>query len=173
MNELSPVPYAEVHKANVAMVYGLANLMFEGVQTFAQLNLRAAHAALEQTQAVLLAADPRAAALAQAGANSPLTDELQTYWRGVYTWTASAQGRLTALAIERFEARNRHWQALFEDMSKQAPAGSQAAVDALKKVLDSGNAFYESVHKTVRQAAQLAEGGVEAMLPRAPDALTR
>jgi phasin family protein len=175
MNDLFPEHYAAAQKAGLDAFYGLANLAFEGVQKLAELNLQAARSNLADAQRMLSATDPQAFFAQQASANGPLAGRVQSYNRRLYEIACATQTGFATIAGAQYEAHNRRVQALFEDVSKQAPAGSEAALAALKKVIDSSNALYASVDKTVRQAVNMTEGGFDAVLSRpshASDATT-
>jgi hypothetical protein len=98
--------------------------------------------------------------------NGALAERIQSWQVGAYEIAVGTHTGLTAIAAAQYEAHNRRVQARFEDMSKQAPAGSEAAVIALKKLIDSSGALYDSVNKSARQAVHMAEGSFEAVLPR-------
>ena len=157
MNELFPEQFAAAQKANLEAFYSLANLTFEGFQKLTGLNLQAARSALADTQGFFAQ---------QASPNGAVTERIQSWQRGVYEIAVDTQTGFAAIAAAQYEAHNRRVQALFDDMSKQAPAGSEAAVAALKKLIDSSGAFYDSVNKSVRQAVNMAEGSFEAALSR-------
>ena len=166
MNELFPEQFAAAQKAHLETFYGLANLAFEGFQKLTELNLQATRSALSDTHKLLSVADPQVFFAQQTSPNGAVTERIQSWQRGVYEIAVGTQTGFSAIAAAQYEAHNRRVQALFEDMSKQAPAGSEAAVAALKKLIDSSGAFYDSVNKSVRQAVNMAEGSFEAVLPR-------
>jgi phasin family protein len=164
MNEWIPEQLASAQKANLEAFYGAANLAFEGFQKLTELNLQAARAALADTHTLMCATDPQAFVAQQAGPNGALTERAQSYYRRLYEIAAGTHAGFATIAGAQYEAHNRRVQALFEDVSKQAPAGSEAAVAALKKLLESSSALYDSVNKSARQAVNMAEGSFEAVL---------
>ncbi|HEY1998307.1 TIGR01841 family phasin [Paraburkholderia sp.] len=166
MNEWFSDQLTASQKAALEAFYSAANLAFEGFQKLTELNLQAVKANVAETHKLLAAGDPQAFFAQQASPTGPLAERVQSYNRRLYDIVASTHAGFATIAGAQYEAHNRRVQALFDDVSKQAPAGSEAAVAALKKMMDSSNALYDSVNKTVRQAVTLAEGGVEAMLPR-------
>lgn len=166
MNELFPEQFAAAQKANVETLYSLANLAFESFQKLTALNLQVAKAALADTHQFLAAPDPQAFFAQQTGPNGALAERIQSWHRRVYEIAAGTQTGVAAIAAAQYEAHNRRVQALFDDVSKQAPAGSEAAVAALKKLIESSGALYDSVNKSVRQAVNMTEGSLEAVLPR-------
>ncbi|MGF6535665.1 phasin family protein [Paraburkholderia sp. GAS206C] len=170
MNELFPEQFAAAQKASLETFYGLANLSFESFQKLTVLNLQAARSALADTHKLLSAADPQVFFAQQASPDGGFAERIQAWQYRVYEIAVGTQTGFAAIAAAQYEAHNRRVQALFEDMSKQAPAGSEAAVAALKKLIDSSGVFYDSVNKSVRQAVNMAEGGFEAVLPRTSNA---
>lgn len=166
MNEWFPDQFAASQKATLEAFYSTANLAFEGFQKVAELNVQAAKANLADAQKMMSTADFQSFFAQQVSPTGPLSERTQSYFRRLYDIAASTQTGFAKIAGSQYEAHNRRMQALFETVSKQAPAGSEVAVAALRKMMDSSNALYDSVNKTVRQAVTLAEGGVEAMLTR-------
>ena len=59
-----------------------------------------------------------------------------------------------------------HWcrklQALVDNVSKNAPAGSESAVALVKSALSAANNAYDSVQKATKQAVELAESNFHA-----------
>ena len=164
MNEWFPEQLAAAQKANLEAFYGVANLAFEGFQKLTELNVQAVKSALGDTHALLSATDPQAFVSQQAGPNGVLAERAQSYYRRLYEIAVKAHADLAAIAGAQYEAHNRRVQALFDDVSKQAPAGSEAAVVALRTLIDSNSALVDSVNKSVRQAVNMAEGSFEAVL---------
>lgn len=170
MNEWFPEQYAATQKANLETFYGFANLAFEGFHKLVELNLQAAKTALADTQATLLTTNPQDLLTQQSTRSAVVAERIQSYNRRLYDIALTTQTGFATIAGTRYEAHNRRMQALVEDVSKQVPVGSEAAVVALKKVIDSSSALYDSVNKTVRQAVNMAEGSFEAVLSRTSNA---
>jgi phasin family protein len=168
MNEWFPDQLATAQKANLEALYGVANVAFEAFQKLTQLQVQAAKSTLADTQTLLSAADPQAWLTQQASGNVALAERTQAYCQGLVEIAADAHRGFATIAGAQYEAHNRRMQALFADVSKQAPAGSEAAVVALKKLLDSSSALHDSVNKSVRQVATLAEGSMAAILAHTP-----
>jgi len=166
MNELYPEQFAAAQKANLEAFYGLASLAVEGLQKLTALNMQAARSALADSQKLLTAADPQAFFTQQSGPNGELAARAQSYQRALYEIASSMNSGLMTIAGEQYEAHNRRVQALFETLSSQAPAGSEAAAAALKQLMETSSALRDSVNKSVRQAVSMAEGGFEAVLSR-------
>ena len=170
MNEWFPEQYAATQQANLETFYGFANVAFESFHKLSELNLQAAKTTLADSQATLLTTSPQDLIAQQGTRSAVVAERIQSYNKRLYDIALTAQTGFATIAGARYEAHNRRMQALVEDVSKQVPVGSEAAVVALKKVIDSSNALYDSVNKTVRQAVNMAEGSFEALLPRTSNA---
>jgi phasin family protein len=166
MNEWFPEQYAAAQKSSLETFYGFANLAFDGFQKLTALNLQAAKTTLADAQATLSITDPQTLLAQQSTRSAVAAERIRSYNKALYDIALTTQARFATIAGAQYEADNRRMQAVVEDVSKQVPAGSEAAVVALKKVIDSGNALYDSVNKTVRQAVNMAEGSLEAVLAR-------
>ncbi|RFU48415.1 TIGR01841 family phasin [Paraburkholderia sp. DHOC27] len=165
MNEWFPEQYSAAHKANLAAFYGLAHLAFENLHKLTALNLQATKAALADTQNMLLSTHQQDLFAQQSTRSAVQVERLQSYHQALYEIALTTQAELATLAGTRFEAYNQRVQALFDDATRQMPASSAAAVVALKRVMGSSHALYDSVNKSVRQAVHMAESSVEAVLP--------
>ena len=59
---------------------------------------------------------------------------------------------------------------LVEEVTKNAPAGSEAAVSVMKNAVSAANSALESVQKAVKQATEAAESNFNAVAASAVDA---
>jgi len=62
------------------------------------------------------------------------------------------------------------FQDMFDNMAKNAPAGSESAVTAFKTAVSAGNTALESVQKAVKQATDMTQANVKTMAQQAMSA---
>ena len=164
-------------KANVETLFGLTNKAFEGIEKLLELNVAASKAALadasNQTQAVLSAKDAQELLALQASLFQPLAEKAAAYSRHLYD---IAQGTGAEFS-KTFEAQTAEAQAKFasllDDATKNAPAGSEAAVAIMKSAVAAATNAVESMQKAVKQASEVAEANFNAVAKTATDATVK
>jgi len=171
---LTPEQVLASHKANVETLYGLTAKAFEGVEKLVELNLTAAKATLAEsashTQAALGVKDAQELLALQASLLQPLAEKATAYGRHLYD-IASSNGAEFAKVVESQNAdAQKKFLGLVDSASKNAPAGSEAAVAVLKSAVSAANNAFESVQKAVKQATELAESNFNAVTATAVNA---
>ena len=73
-----------------------------------------------------------------------------------------ANAELSKVAERRAAEWNDNFVVLLDKVSKNAPAGSDVAVAAVKSMLAAGNSAYDNLTKIARQATEIAEANVTA-----------
>jgi hypothetical protein len=81
----------------------------------------------------------------------------------VYDAAMETQNELSAFIEEQVAENNKTLISTLDRLAKNAPAGSDIAVSALKTLVNQSNAAFESVSKTAKKVgAEIAEAGVQA-----------
>ncbi len=162
------------HKANVETLFGLTTKAFEGVEKLVELNVTASRAALEEvsnhTKSVLSVKDAQELLALQAGLLQPLAEKTAAYSRHLYDIATGTSSEFT----KAFEGQAAEAQAKFmgavDNVAKNAPAGSEAAVAVMKGAVAAANNAFESVQKAVKQASDVAEANFNAAASTAVNA---
>ncbi len=168
---LTPEQLAAAHKANIEMLFGLTRKAFEGVEKLVELNLQATKAALrdsaDNTQALLSAKDAQELLQRQAALLQPLAEKAVNYSRQLYD-IAAATGSAFAQVAEQNAADVQHKaRAVMDNLAKNAPAGTEAAVEAMRNTVNTATSAMETVQQAVKQAAELAEANFHQALAQA------
>ncbi|MDD0812009.1 phasin family protein [Curvibacter sp. RS43] len=171
---LTPEQVLAAHKANVETLFGLTTKAFEGLEKLVELNVTASRAALQEaashTQAVLSVKDAQELLALQAGLFQPLAEKTAAYSRHLYD-IASGTGAEFGKAVEGKTAEVQKTVAtLVDSAAKNAPAGSETAVAAIKSAVTAANNAFESVQKAVKQATDVAEANFNAVAASAVNA---
>ena len=158
---------AAAHKANLETLFGLTNKAFESVEKLIDLNVNAAKAALtdaaQTTQAAMNVKDAQELLALQASLFQPLAEKTAAYSRHLYDITSGAAAEFSkVLEAQAVEAQQKVT-AVVDNMSKNAPAGSEAGVAMMKNAVSAANSAFESVQKAVKQASDVAEANFNAM----------
>jgi len=158
--------FAELNKASYDNAIKLASMSLDKVERLTKLNLQAAKAALEQgvsnANAVAGVKDVQEfftlrAKLAEAGVQSALG-----YSRGVYEIASEAQADFSAYNEEAWAAYTKGVAAWVEKATKNAPAGSDVAVTAIKSTVAATTAAFDQISKATKQVVSLADASVRA-----------
>lgn len=160
-----PEQFSNATKANFeaqfAIFSALTNKAFEGVEKLVDLNLTAAKASLEETsitaKQLLAAKDPQEFfALASAQAQ-PNAEKTIAYGRHLATIASSTGAEFSKAAETQIAETNRKVISLVDEVSKNAPAGTENAVALLKSAIGNASAGYEQLSRTAKQAVESIE----------------
>lgn len=149
-------------EAQIAMLTTLVNKAFEGVEKIVDLNMNVVKASLEEStaaaQQMIAAKDPQELLTLTTAQTQPTAEKAIAYGRHLASIATSAQAEFTKAAEAQIADTNRKVLALVEEVSKNAPAGSENAVALMKSAIGNANAGYEQLVKTTKQAVETLEG---------------
>jgi len=162
----SPEQFATANKAAVDSLLSLANMALASAERVAALNLNTARAILEDgvenSKVVMSAKDPQEAVSASAAMTQPGLEKAVAYSRSVYEISAQTQEELSKVVEEQFGAFQKQASDLMDKAYKSAPAGSEAAVAAVKSAVAASNSAFENMKKVAKQVAEITESNVAA-----------
>jgi phasin family protein len=162
----TPEQFAATQKAGLEALFGLTSKAFEGAIKLAELNIETARSAFaegqEQAQRALSAKDPQGFFALQAGLAQPAAEKALAYGRNVYGIVSATQAEFATAAQSQLETQQRAFESFVDNAAKNAPAGSEAAVAAIKSALNTANSAYASVNKAAKQAVEFAESNFDA-----------
>ena len=165
-----PEQFSNATKANFesqfAIFSSLTAKAFEGMEKLVELNLTAAKASLEEssitTRQLLAAKDPQEFfSLTQAQAQ-PSAEKAMSYSRQVAAIAAGTQAEFTKAAELQIAETSRKVVSLVDEVTKNAPAGSENVVAVIKATMGNATAGYEQLTKTAKQAKEAMETNVNA-----------
>jgi phasin family protein len=170
---VTPEQIAASNKAGVEAIIGLANSQFAAFERWSTLNLNATKAAFEDsvnhTKALLGAKDVQEFINLNAAAAQPALEKAIAYSRNVYEVAAQSQAELTKAIEAQAAELNRSVVTFLDKVSKNAPAGSDVAVAAVKSALAAANSAYDSFTKVAKQATEIAEANFSAVTTAAKE----
>jgi phasin family protein len=164
----TPEQFSSAAKANfeaqVSLFNSLFGKAFESVEKVVDLNLNVAKASLEDTsiaaRQLLAAKDPQEFFSLTAAQAQPTAAKAIAYGRHLAGIVTAAQAELSRVTEEQIAETGRKVSALVDDVSKNAPAGSENVVAMFKTALGNANAGYEQFTKTAKQAAEVMEANM-------------
>jgi phasin family protein len=166
MMTLTPEQIAAANKANLETLLNLTNKAFEGVEKLVELNMAVAKTALNENvqsaKQALSVRDAQQLMAMQAGMVQPLAEKIMSYSRHLYDIANETQSTFTTVAESQMKKGSGNLNGLVEELSKNAPAGSEAAVQAIKQAMTAANNAYETTQKSIKQAIDLAQNNFNA-----------
>lgn len=151
-------------QAQLDLINTLTAKAFEGVEKIVELNLSATRASLEEATVVARqlasAKDPQEALSLASAQAQPGAEKAAAYGRHLATIVSTTQAEFTKAAEAQIAENTRKVSALIDELSKNAPPGSEQAVSLLKAALSNANAGYEQLTKNSKQAVEALEANL-------------
>ena len=163
---VTPEQIQATNKANVEAFLSLATTQFAAIEKFASLNANAVKAAFEDTianaRALAGAKDVQELVNLQSTFAQPAIEKAIAYSTSVYEVATETSTELSRVAERRVAEWNENLVSLLDKAAKNAPAGSDVAVSAVKQMLAAANSAYDNFTKVAKQATEIAEANVAA-----------
>ena len=163
---VTPEQIQAANKTNVETFLAVANAQFAALEKLATLNASAVRNAFEDsianTRALLGAKDVQEFLSLQNALAQPTVEKALAYSKSVYEVTAGTNAEFAKVAERRVADWNENFVSLLDKVSKNAPAGSDVAVAAVKSMLAAANSAYDNLNKVTKQATEIAEANVNA-----------
>jgi phasin family protein len=163
---VTPEQIQAANKANVEAFLAVANAQFAAFEKLASIQASAVKSAFEDsianTRALLGAKDVQEFVGLQNSFAQPAVEKAIAYSKSVYEVATGANAELSKVAERRVAEWNESFAALLDKVSKNAPAGSDVAVAAVKSMLAAANSAYDNLTKVAKQATEIAEANVAA-----------
>ncbi|QWE27843.1 phasin family protein [Polynucleobacter sp. AM-7D1] len=158
---LTPEQIAAAQKANLETLSGLTNQALQSIEKLVELNMHIAKQSLGDSMSsakkALEVKDIQQLLAHQAEAVQPMAEKIMAYSRHLYELAHETQASFTKSAEKEFQAGQVKINALVEDWTKNAPAGSEAAVVAIKQAIASATNVFETSQKAVKHAVEITQ----------------
>src|SRR5437868_7011996 len=158
----------DAQKANLDLLQQISGKIFASVEQLSQLQIKTLQASAEEQfdgfRKLLAVRDPQGFAELQASFTQPnvQTERLAEFNRQVQALIVGTQSEIAKLTTRQVEAGTKQVQEFVEVISKNAPAGSEPVVAALKSSLANAGTVFENAQKAVKQAADVAQSTFDA-----------
>ena len=153
-------------KVGVETALAIANSNFAVYEKFAALNFNTTKSAFEDgmnhAKALINARDAQEFVNLNVSAAQPALEKAIAYQRSVYELATSSQAELTRFFEGQAGEFNKTMVGFLDKYAKNAPAGSDVAVAAVKSALAAANSAYDSFTKVAKQATEIAEANMAA-----------
>ena len=165
-----PEQFSNATKANLesqfALLSALTSKTFESVEKLVELNISTTKAALEDSSStarqLLAAKDPQEFFSVSAQHAQPNAEKALSYGRQLASIAADTGAEFSRTAESQIAEVNRKVISLVDEVTRNAPAGSETYVSALKTAISNANAGYEQFSKTTKQAVEAIESNMNA-----------
>jgi len=152
-------------QANVESAGKLASISMDSAQRAFALQMGFARQALDQASIdvheLARAKDVKDLVALRAKVAGRALESWVGYSQGLMEVASQARAQIGKLAEERMGSMREALAESVEIAARSAPAGSEAAVAALKSSLAAGNAAFDSFSSAAREAASLADAGLK------------
>jgi phasin family protein len=163
-----PEQFSNATKANfeaqIALLTELTNKTFESVEKIVDLNINVVKASMEESSAnakqLMTAKDPQEFFALSAAQAQPNAEKALAYGRHLATIASSAQAEFAKAAEAQIAENSRKVVALVDEVTKNAPAGSESAIAFIKSAIGNASAGYEQITKTTKQAVDALENNL-------------
>lgn len=161
MINFQPEQFVAAQQTNVEAFQALSTKAYAGFEKMVELNMAASKALLGESfahaQAVLAAKDAKELMDLQAGLVQPMTEKSVAYARHVQAITTEAGTELSSAVEARVQETQAMVAKMVENLSKNAPAGTESAVAAFKNALTTSQNALDAAQKTAKKAIAVAE----------------
>jgi len=158
---LTPEQFAASQKANLETLTGITNQALHSIEKLVELNMHIAKASLSDSmnnvKKALEIKDIQQLMVHQAQAVQPMAEKMMAYSRHLYELANDTQAGFSKMSEKEIQASQKKMNDMVEDWSKNAPAGSEAAVAAMKQAIASASTIYETSQKAMKQALDVAQ----------------
>jgi phasin family protein len=163
---ITPEQIQATGKASVESFLALAAAQFTAIERLASLNANAFKSVFEDSvanaRALAGAKDAQEYISLQSTFAQPAIEKAIAYSKSVYEVATETNTELSKLTERRVAEWNENFVSLLDKAAKNAPAGSDVAVTAVKQMIAAANSAYDNFNKVTKQATDIAEANVNA-----------
>ncbi len=159
-----PEQVVAANKGNLETAVGITSAALQAAERLFDLQLSAAKTSLAENttnaKALFAAKDAQEVIALQSSIAEPVLEKILGYSRSLYEVTSQTQVEITKLFEERIAEFNKAVVAALDKVVKNAPAGSDVAVAAVKSAMAAANSAYGTFSKSAKQFSELTEASV-------------
>ncbi len=163
---VTPEQITAANKTNVETVLSIAAAQFAAMEKLAGLQSAALKSMFEDSianaRALAGAKDVQELVSLQQTFAQPAVEKAVSYSKSVYAIAVEANTELSKFAETKASELNQNFVSMLDQASKNAPAGSDVGVAAVKSMLSAANSAYDTFTKAAKQATEMAEANASA-----------
>ena len=162
----APEQLVAFNKAGLETAVKFAGVALQGAERILDIQVKATRNAIadsvENAKAIANAKDLQQLAAIKDSMTQPTIDKATAYAKNVYDVAAATQAEFSKLLEEQIAEFNKQVAAALDRMVKNAPAGSEVGVAALKSGISAVNSTYDNLSKVAKQFAEATQSNFEA-----------
>ena len=162
----TPEQFLALNKANLEVAAKFAGVALQGAERIMELQLKAAKNAfadtVENAKAIAAVKDIKEFAALKDSLAQPSIERATAYAKNIYDVTAATQAEFGKLVDEQIADFNKQFVTVLDKMVKNAPAGSEVGIAALKSGIAAANGAYENLSKVAKQITEVTQSNIEA-----------
>jgi len=164
---VTPDQFAALGKTNVETALGFAQSNFAALEKLSALNFNATKSAFEDSmshaKALMNVKDVQDLVNVNVAATQPAIEKVIAWQRSVYELMSQSQAEYTRYVEAQAQELNKSAATYLDKFAKNAPAGSDVAIAAVKSAMAAANSAYDSMTKAAKQATEMAEANMAAV----------
>lgn len=161
------------NKANLEAFEGAAKKAYAGVEKLVDLNMTASKAAMGESfsfaQAAMAVKTPQEFMTLQTGFFQPMAEKSAAYFQHVQSIATEGSAEFTQQVEAKMAEAQKAIAASMDQMVKNAPAGSEAAVAAFQSAMSNGQKAVEQTQAAIKKATATAQANFAAASEQATD----
>lgn len=161
----TPEQLIALNKANLDVAMRFAGVAIEGAERMLDLQFKAAKSAfadgIQGAKAIAAVKDMREFAMLKDTLAQPSMEKASAYAKSVYDVATATQAEFGKLVEAQVSDFNKEVVTVLDKMVKNAPAGSEVGVAAVKSAISAVNASYDNLSKVAKQFAQATQSNME------------
>ena len=158
--------FAATQKSSLEHLQSVASTSFSGIERLSSLNLSVARAAIEDgadhIKALLSIKSAPAFVATQQSLLQQAVEKSVAYSRGIYEVVSQSANDLVQSFESQASELNKNVTLAIDSALKNAPAGSEVAVSAVKSAMSAANSALNQMNKAAKQVSEMAEANVAA-----------
>lgn len=167
----TPEQLIALNKANLDVAMRFAGVAIDGAERMIDLQLKAAKTAfadgIQGAKAIAAVKDLREFATLKDTLAQPSLEKAGAYAKSVYDVAAATQAEFGKLVEAQVSEFNKKVVTVLDKLVKNAPAGSEVGVAAIKSAIGAVNASYENLSNVAKQYAQATQSNMETVAKQA------
>jgi phasin family protein len=159
----TPEQFVTANKASVDALLSLANIALSSAERIAALNLSTARMVLDtvaNSKNLMGAKDPQEAIAMTKNQIQPAVEQVVAYNRSLYEISSQAKDEVSKQVENQLSEFQQHIAGLMDKAAKNAPAGSDVAVAAVKTAIEAANSAFGNMKNVVKQATEMTEANI-------------
>ncbi|UCD70217.1 MAG: phasin family protein [Betaproteobacteria bacterium] len=158
-------------KENMATTVALANIAASAAEKAMDLNVGAIKSAIstatDNSKAMAEAKDVQSMTALQSQLAQPAFDAMTAYMKDSYDIMSEAQSEFSKIVEAKMTEVNKIIVSSLDQAEKNAPAGSDMAVAAMKSAVAAANQTYDAISKASKQVQEVTSATVSTVSPTA------